>query len=474
MKKLPLHRSQPANTLFTKLSKTNVRITRKPVTHQALATLVAILLSSAVVAQNPLVMDQFTADPTARVFNGKVYVYPSHDIPCTEGKGRPGWFCMEDYHVFSSDNLTEWKDHGIILTQNNVPWARPNNYAMWAPDCIDKNGKFYFYFPTVPKDTTDIKGFTIGVAVSNDPDGPFVPQARPIANVRGIDPNVFIDKDGQAYLYWSQGHIYGAKLKADMLQLETEPKILGELPAKGLKEGPYMFERNGIYYLTYPHVENKTERLEYAIGDNPLGPFRFSGVIMDEWPSGCWTNHHSFLEFKNQWYLFYHHNDLSPSFDKNRSIRADSLSFNGDGTIRKVIPTLRGVGVLPASGRLQIDRYSAISNDGAAISFLDTTKVSEGWKVTLTKPGGWVQFNSVAFTAKKFKAVNARVRSAKGGTLTFHLDKISSKALTSMRVPANTEWTAITAPLSSTPSDIRAIITSVKNGEIEIDWISFN
>ena len=143
-------------------------------------------------AQNPLVMDQFTADPTARVFNGKVYVYPSHDIPCTEGKGRPGWFCMEDYHVFSSDDLIDWKDHGIILQQNNVPWARPNNYAMWAPDCIEKNGKFYFYFPTVPKDTTHIKGFTIGVAVGDHPAGPFVPEANPISNVRGIDPNVFI------------------------------------------------------------------------------------------------------------------------------------------------------------------------------------------------------------------------------------------------------------------------------------------
>src|SRR5690606_3064761 len=294
-------------------------------------------------AQNPLVMDQFTADPSARVFNGRVYVYPSHDIPCTEGKGRPGWFCMEDYHVFSSDNLIDWTDHGIIVTQNDIPWARPNNYAMWAPDCIEKDGKYFFYFPTVPKDTTGgIRGFTIGAAVADKPEGPYTIQEKPIANVRGIDPNVFIDKDGQAYLYWSQGHIYGARLKDNMLELASEPQILAELPSKGLKEGPYMIERNGIYYLTYPHVENNTERLEYAIGDNPLGPFKVPGVIMDEWPSGCWTNHHSFIEFKNQWYLFYHHNDLSPSFDKNRSMRADSLSFNADGTIRKVIPTLRG------------------------------------------------------------------------------------------------------------------------------------
>src|SRR5690606_37696654 len=101
------------------------------------------LCSFTLFAQNPLVMDQFTADPSARVFNGRVYVYPSHDIPCTEGKGRPGWFCMEDYHVFSSENLVDWTDHGMIVTQNEVPWVRPNSYSMWAPDCIERNGKYY-------------------------------------------------------------------------------------------------------------------------------------------------------------------------------------------------------------------------------------------------------------------------------------------------------------------------------------------
>ena len=117
-----------------------------------------------------------------------------------------------------------------------------------------------------------------------------------------------------------------------------------------------MFERMGRYYLTYPHVEHNTERLEYAMGNNPLGPFTVTGVIMDETPD-CWTNHHSIIEFKNQWYLFYHHNDLSPDFDKNRSVRIDSLFFNEDGTIRKVTPTLRGVGATPASRHIQIDRY---------------------------------------------------------------------------------------------------------------------
>ena len=117
--------------------------------------------------------------------------------------------------------------------------------------------------------------------------------------------------------------------------------------------------------------------------DNPMGPFKVTGVIMDESPTGCWTNHQSIIEFNNQWYLFYHHNDLSPKFDKNRSIRVDSLFFNEDGTIRKVIPTLRGVGLTDATKEIQVDRYSSISDKGASIAFLDSLNTFKGWKTIL-------------------------------------------------------------------------------------------
>ena len=114
-------------------------------------------------AQNPIIRDQFTADPTARVFNNKVYLYPSHDIVPPAGQ-RQDWFCMEDYHVFSSENLTDWTDHGVIVTQNKVPWVKPNSYSMWAPDCVYKDGKYYFYFPSNPASGM---GFGIGVAVDS-------------------------------------------------------------------------------------------------------------------------------------------------------------------------------------------------------------------------------------------------------------------------------------------------------------------
>ena len=433
------------------------------------------LLRYDVISQNPIIRNQFSADPSARVFGDRVYVYPSHDILAVEGKGRLGWFCMEDYHVFSSANLSDWTDHGMIVTQNKVPWVRPDSYSMWAPDCIERNGKYYFYFPTAAKDTiTYGRGFTIGVAVADKPEGPFTPEATPIKGIRGIDPNVFIDKNGQAYLYWSAGNIYAAKLKSNMLELESEVKTLGELPTKGLKEGPYMFERNGIYYLTYPHVENKIERLEYAIGDNPLGPFKFAGVVMDESTSGCWTNHHSIIQFKNQWYLFYHDRDYSPRFDKARSIRLDSLSFNSDGTIKKVIPTLRGAGLTNASQRIQIDRYTQVSESGVAVDFLDTLDRFKGWKVFFTKTDAWIQYNSVDFGTKTLKNIAINAQAEKGGIIQVRLNNINGPLLSEVKIGPGNNWIITKKVLSKFQRGVQHIfVISKTDSPIAIDWVSF-
>ena len=447
-----------------------------------LFTLLTLLLiiTNNLFAQNPIIRNQFSADPSARVFResvnsgeDRVYLYPSHDILADEGRGRVGWFCMEDYHVFSSENLIDWVDHGVIVSQDKVPWVNSKSYSMWAPDCIYRNEKYYFYFPAPAKDATFGRGFSIGVAVSDKPYEPFIPQPEPIKNVRGIDPNVFIDKDGQAYLYWAARNMYVAKLKENMLELASEPQLIKDLPDEGLKEGPYVFERNGIYYFTYPHVQNKTERLEYAIGDNPMGPFKVTGVIMDESPE-CWTNHHSIIEFKNQWYLFYHNSDLSPDFDKNRSVRVDSLSFNEDGTIKKVIPTLRGVGLTDASNKIQIDRYSLKSNEGSSIAFLDTLNKFGGWKTILDTTNAWIQYNSVDFRSNKFKSINVRALSKIGGTLKLRLDKIDGPVVAQVEIPESNEWKIANSSLFEYQPGIHNLIVQLKtNDDVEIDWISF-
>ena len=436
----------------------------------------AILTNGAtqLLAQNPIITNQYTADPSARVFGDRVYLFPSHDILAKEGKGRVGWFCMEDYHVFSSANLSDWKDHGMIVTQNKVPWVKAESYNMWAPDCIERNGKNYFYFPATPKDSSYGRGFAIGVAIADKPEGPYTLQTEPIKNARGIDPNVFIDKDGQAYLYWAGGNIYGAKLKENMVELASDPVRLKELPTKGLKEGPYLFERNGIYYLTFPHVENKIERLEYTMGNNPLGPFNNRGVIMDESTSGCWTNHHSVIQFKDQWYLFYHNNDLSPQFDKNRSVRVDSLFFNDDGTIKKVIPTLRGVGSTNATKEIQIDRYSKISVKGVSVAFIDTADRFKGWKTILNETGAWVQYNSVDFGKKTLKAVSAKAISETGGTIQVRTKSVDGPIIAEIKISKNKDWKIKKGKVVNFQAGLQNLFIVSKDGKpVEIDWISF-
>ena len=373
----------------------------------------ALLLSMAggiASAQNPIINTQFTADPTARVFNGKIYVYPSHDIISPVEPERK-WFCMEDYHVYSSEDLVEWTDHGMILSQDDVPWVKPKSYSMWAPDCVEKDGRYYFYFPSTP---TSGRGFGIGVAIGNSPEGPFRPMWRPIEGVFGIDPGILIDDDGQAYMYW--GGVQQAKLKDNMMELATKPEFVNDLPKKGLKEGPFPFKRNGKYYLTFPWAKDSTEVLAYCMADKPLGPWEFKGVFMDESPTGCWTNHHSIVEYKGQWYIFYHHNDYSPEFDKNRSARIDTIGFNPDGTIKKVIPTLRGVGNSKARTHIQIDRYSEIAPT-ASIAYLNEANKFEGWKTQFNKSGAWVRYNRVEFGQEPVKQVKVRVLAPKGATL---------------------------------------------------------
>jgi GH43 family beta-xylosidase len=362
----------------------------------------------------------------------------------------------------------------MIVTQNKVPWVKPDSYSMWAPDCIFRNGKYYFYFPSTPKDTTIARGFTVGVATASKPEGPYTPEPNPIKGVRGIDPNVFIDKDGQAYLYWSQGNIYAAKLKENMLELASEPVILKELPTKGLKEGPYLFERNGTYYLTFPHVENNIERLEYSTSNNPLGPFKMTGVIMDESPSGCWTNHHSVIQFKNQWYLFYHDRDYSPNFDKARSVRADSLFFNSDGTIKKVVRTLRGIGITDATKDIQIDRYSDKSSEGTSIDFLDTTNRFLGWKTIFAKPNAWIQYNTVQFSKKASKSVSLRAASTTGATVVIRLKDASGPVIAEVNIPKGSAWGTVRKSISLLAPGIRNLVVQLKgDGKAEVDWVRF-
>ena len=450
-------------------------------------------------AQNPIIRDQFSADPTARVFNNKVYVYPSHDIVPPEGQ-RQDWFCMEDYHVFSSENLTDWTDHGVIVTQNKVPWVRPDSYSMWAPDCVERNGKYYFYFPSAPKGGM---GFGVGVAIADSPEGPFVCESEPIKGINGIDPCVLLASDGNAYIFWGNGRC--AKLKDNMKELaddtpkekvkwgEREFEMYGVNCLKGLPsrqaEGPFAFEYNGNYYLTYPYVRENTEVLGYAMSKNPMGPYEYKGIIMAEHENGCWTNHHSIINYKGQWYLFYHHNDFSPRDDKRRSVCIEKLYFNADGTIKEVKPTMRGVGINKATEKIEIDRFSASSSD-VTTQLIDTINTFRSFEATLPVKGSWMRYNDIDFScitdgyvivkAKASENTKFFIREkAANGKIIAKVD-LTVKPEAPAGMPAmfrrdfSNQWLSLTAPLDYTPKGVTDLVITVEgDAGISVDNVQF-
>ena len=445
-----------------------------------LSMLAALTIVVAATAQNPIIHDQFTADPTARVFNNKVYLFPSHDIPAPSGQ-RQDWFCMEDYHVFSSENLTDWTDHGVILSQENVPWGKPDGYSMWAPDCVYKNGKYYFYYPNAPREG---RGFAIGVAIANRPEGPYTPEKESIKGVGGIDPCVLIDDDGAAYLYWSGMGIRGGRLKENMTELANGSQVMEGLP-EGFKEGPFAFKRDGRYYLTFPWVrkDKGTETLAYAMSDSPLGPWQFKGIIMAEHDNGCWTNHHSLVEYKGQWYLFYHRNYYSPNMDKRRSACIDKVSFNADGTIQEVKQTLRGVGITQATDKIEIDRYSYVS-DGITIAFNDTTATFNGWHTILPNKGSWVRYNDVDFSSitDGYVVVKAKANANTSFTIRDKSEKGKVIAKFDITVEGETgpfrrsmkgQWLTLTVPVEFVPKGTTNLCVVCEGPEVDVDWLQF-
>ena len=450
-------------------------------------------------AQNPVIRDQFAADPTARVFNNKVYLYPSHDIFPPEGQ-RQDWFCMEDYHVFSSENLTDWTDHGVIVTQNKVPWVKPDSYSMWAPDCIERNGKYYFYFPSAPKDG---RGFGIGVAIADSPEGPFIPEPENIKGISGIDPCVLQASDGNAYIFWGAGRC--AKLKPNMKELADDTptetvkwgdhefelsgvNCLKDLPNRQA-EGPFAFEYNGNYYLTYPYVRENTEVLGYAMSKNPMGPYEYKGLIMPEHDNGCWTNHHSIINYKGQWYLFYHRNHFSPRDDKRRSVCIEKLFFNPDGTIQEVKQTMRGVGINQATEKIEIDRYSSASDD-VTTQLIDTVNTFRSFQANLPKKGSWICYKDIDFSclddgylvisakASDNTAFYIREKSANGKIIA-KID-MTVKPETPAGMPAmfrrdySNQWLTMTAPLAYPLKGVSdLVITCEGDAGVSVDWIQF-
>lgn len=315
----------------------------------------------------PLVTHMYTADPSAHVFNGRIYIYPSHDVDggaAFDDDG--GHFRMEDYHVFSMDKpFGEVTDHGCALHVKDVPWAAGQ---MWAPDAAHKDGKYYLFFPAKRPDGI----FQIGVAVGDQPEGPFTAQPEPIKGSYSIDPAVFEDDDGSYYLY--VGGLWGGQLQkyrnneysvSNEEPADDEPALgptIGRLTDDLLEyaepvreivildengepikagdhdrrffEAPWVHKYNGKYYLSYS--TGNTHFLCYAIAENPYGPFTYAGRILN--PVVGWTTHQSICEYEGKWYLFYHDSTLSGGTTHLRSIKMAEITYDADGKIQTLDP----------------------------------------------------------------------------------------------------------------------------------------
>jgi len=312
----------------------------------------------------PLVENIYTADPSAHVFNGRIYIYPSHDTATGTPENDNGdHFNMMDYHILSMDSVGgAVTDHGVALHIRDIPWA---GRQLWAPDAAFANNTYYLYFPV--KDKQDV--FRIGVATGTKPEGPFVAEREPIKGSYSIDPAVFKDDDGTFYMYF--GGIWGGQLqrwndnKYDSAGKLRQPGEQGILPRiaklnKDMKsfagdvkeiqivdkngklftekdndkrffEAAWMHKYKGRYYFSYSTGD--THNICYAVGDSPYGPFTYQGIVLK--PVDGWTNHHSIIEFKGKWYLFYHDVQLSGKTHL-RNVKVTELKYNDDGTIQTI------------------------------------------------------------------------------------------------------------------------------------------
>ena len=294
----------------------------------------------------PIVSNIFTADPSALVDNGRVYLYTGHD----EAAVGQAAYVMNAWRVFSTCDMKNWTDHGAPLSAAAFAWAKG---SAWAADVVKRDGKYYFYAPV---DHKTIPGFSIGVAVSDSPTGPFF-DARGSALITNdmttqtsitwddIDPAVFVDPAGQAYLYWGNTVLKYVKLKANMTELDGPIVTVGGIDS--FTEAPYLHLRNGTYYMSFAH--RFPEDLAYMTGPSPTGPWTYRGVIMNA-NSGVKTIHQAIVDFNDKSYIFYHNAALPTGGEHRRSVAVEELRYNADGTIQFVEQSAVGPQPNPTAG----------------------------------------------------------------------------------------------------------------------------
>ncbi|HNY32317.1 MAG TPA: glycoside hydrolase family 43 protein [Fibrobacteria bacterium] len=443
--------------------------------------LACLLLSSTfAVADNPIVQTYFTPDPAPMVWKDTVYVYTGHDEDVTVDN----FFTMNDYRVYSTTDMVNWRDHGSPLGYKSFSWSQGK---AWAAQCIPRNGKFYWY-ATIGKGSG--KQPTIAVAVSDRPTGPFKdPINKPLASQSwdDIDPTVFIDNDDQAYLMWGNPKLYWVKLNEDMIsysgninvtnmttdQFGTRPN--GTDRKTTYEEGPWIFRRKDLYYMVYA-AGPLPEPIGYSTSSKPTGPWTYRGEIMSGANTGSFTNHSGIVEFKGKGYFFYHTGKLSGGGGYKRSTAVEEFDFNPDGSIPKI--SMTNSGPKPVAN---LNPYQRVEGETMAFSSGLKTQGNDqsGVYVSSISNNDYIKIRSVDFSSGGAKTFTASVGATSGGgSIELHLGSTSGKLIGTLPVTATggmTSWKSLTTTISGATgvNDLFLVFKGGSGDLFTLDWWQF-
>jgi arabinoxylan arabinofuranohydrolase len=387
---------------------------------KCLLILTASVWTLSINSQNPVIQTYYTADPAPMVHNDTVFLYTTHD----EDETADNFFTMYDWRCYSSTDMVNWTDHGAVASLKDFAWSDKTNGA-WAPQAIERNGKFYLYCP--------IHGDGIGVLVADSPTGPFHdPLKKRLIDSDhiwdDIDPTVFIDDDGQAYLFWGNPKIYYVKLNEDMVSydrsigengivsMDMTKESFGQNERENAQhitqytEGPWIYKHNNLYYMVYA-AAGIPEYIAYSTAPSAEGPWTYKGIIMERAPHLAFTNHPGIIDYKGNAYFFYHTHELSGGEGFKRSVSVEQFNYNEDGTIPLITPTKEGV----TKAVSNLNPFQKIEAETIAWSSgVKTNKDETGVYVSNISNGDYIKVRDVDFD-KGAKSVEVSVASASAG-----------------------------------------------------------
>ena len=440
----------------------------------AVSVAVAVSLLTAMIpltssADNPIVQTMYTADGAPMVYNDMLYMYTGHD------EGNSGFYSMNDWRCFSSTDMQNWTDLGSPLAYTDFSWAKGE---AWAAQCVERDGKFYYYVTVTAK----TGGRAIGVAVADKPEGPFKdaigkPLVGPMDGMKCIDPTVFIDDDGQAYLYFGNGELRYVLLNDDMVSCKGEPVVIntknGAFGA-AFDEAPYLYKRGGKYYMIYAS-DWLPQKVSYSVSDSPTGPWTFGKVIMQHQGGNCGTNHPGIVDYKGKTYLTYHDGNLPGGGDYGRSECVDEIIWNADGSMQEVKRTKTGPAQIEA-----LDAYKR--NEAETICYSSGLKTemcsAGGMNVCDINNGEYIKVAGVDFGTGARSFMVSASSAGSGGKLEIRLDKQDGRLVGTCEIGGTggwQSWKEFTCDISGAEGkhDLYFTISGGSGALFNMDWWSF-